>query len=802
VSRRLPLLAVLLVFSVTTVTAADDIGPARGRSATPGAVRSPGVTHTPINAARATAVAAPGSQVRIARVEAMPRVPLPYAMRDWRQVAVDADRLLYDFTAQGAYLPLPWWDQTQVNYPWDCVGLPSYVGSLVPSSGPNHEGVTVMGSVLGATVSGIDKSNQNGMDFVRMVQQYHNKANGENLVLNHTNDDTGHSFWYELLPQVLFTAITAKYPREAGMSDIVAQGADRWYDASVALGGTDAAIPDFDHTAFDFDTMTVYDSGTWREPDAAAGVAFIEYMAYQHLGKPQYVQAADWAVQFLVGRKVNPSWESLLPFGTYIAARLNAEEGRNYDLKKLLDWCFEESPTRGYWGVLSGVRWRNYDVSGLSSSLYPGHGYAFAMDTFSQVGALTPLPRYDNRFARAIGRYVLNAANASRLFYANGLPPEHQSGADWSLANDPQSSIAYEALREHRERRDHMSSDFETRQGTIVSGSYVSTAGQNLVYEVLEESATGGRLGLYHTWSVDAVTPAKDHYMVFVGRAEDGGDGKGSFTFSYSRNPAGPWTKMFTVKPTSADRAATAVVSVHLGTLYIRVVDDDRAPGTTPPDRLYVDLLHVQSFPDVSPYAMGDPINHGWAATDFGIYGAGWAGLFGGIIRTTNVEHLLQLDLLATDYFRGPAHPTYLYYNPHLAAEVVHIDVGRAPIDLYDAVSERILARDVTGDVTFAVPNDSAVVLTLVTSGAAWHLDGRRLLADGVVVDFDAAANPMPESPPPTPTTTSPATPTATPTLAVTPTPTETVAPTALPIETPAVSPVYLPSLARLAPIR
>jgi hypothetical protein len=58
----------------------------------------------------------------------------------------------------------------------------------------------------------------------------------------------------------------------------------------------------------------------------------------------------------------------------------------------------------------------------LIGEINGGDDYAFAMNTFEQIGALVPLVRYDSRFARAIGKWVLNAANASRLFYPNFLP--------------------------------------------------------------------------------------------------------------------------------------------------------------------------------------------------------------------------------------------------------------------------------------------------------------------------------------------------------------------------------------------
>ena len=70
----------------------------------------------------------------------------------------------------------------------------------------------------------------------------------------------------------------------------------------------------------------------------------------------------------------------LLPFGTLIAARLNAEHQRDYDVDRFLNWCFGISDCRGGWGVTIG-RWGDYDCDGLVGSIDNRGGYAFAMNT-------------------------------------------------------------------------------------------------------------------------------------------------------------------------------------------------------------------------------------------------------------------------------------------------------------------------------------------------------------------------------------------------------------------------------------
>ena len=46
---------------------------------------------------------------------------------------------------------------------------------------------------------------------------------------------------------------------------------------------------------------------------------------------------------------------------------------------------------------------------------------------------------------------MLNVANASRFFYGNGLPEDHQTCSDWIKKNDPNFVLAYEGLRQQRD---------------------------------------------------------------------------------------------------------------------------------------------------------------------------------------------------------------------------------------------------------------------------------------------------------------------------------------------------------------
>jgi len=56
----------------------------------------------------------------------MPNLPHPYELRDWRQVALDYDQLVFDVHAKGDFLPFIWWDESQTNSVGFCLVVRVY----------------------------------------------------------------------------------------------------------------------------------------------------------------------------------------------------------------------------------------------------------------------------------------------------------------------------------------------------------------------------------------------------------------------------------------------------------------------------------------------------------------------------------------------------------------------------------------------------------------------------------------------------------------------------------------------------
>ena len=549
------------------------------------------------------------NQLDIGAIEMLPNQVASYQMRDWRDVAQKFDNLVFDVNATGQYLPLTRIDTTP-EYPLlqESFGIAAYVGET-RTFGENgelvFESLSTLGAVLGGSLVGIDKSS-GPHNYVSMTREFSGDLRGHPLILNLPFGGSGQTAWYETIPSILFYSIANRYPNQTELAPVLDVVDDTFYNAVNVLtaGGTN---PNFNWTAYNFSTHQPVYNGIWREPDMGLGMAWLQHAAYfrnktaDPLRANDHLDAVDWSLEYYDNLQTNPDYEILVPFGAYTAARMNAEHGRNYDVHKLVNWVFDRSNARPDKIMVKGT-WGGQEVDGLMGFIRPNtgsdvQGYAFSMITFLSAMPMVPLARYEDRYSRAIGKWMLHAANAARLFYADAHTAGNQSSEFW--LGDPNNAIAYEGLRHH-------------------------------------------------------------------------------------------WNNQ----------------SEEL-------------------------------------FAGGDPLVYGWGPeTDFALYGGAYAGVFGAIIRETNQQQILQLDLLATDFYHDAAYPTYLYYNPLGSSQSVQIELGSGQFDLYDAVSNRFLFRNLTGQAAFSIASDKAVQLVLAPAGGVATTDGRRLLVDGVVIDYNATLLP------------------------------------------------------------
>ncbi|MFA6457482.1 MAG: LamG-like jellyroll fold domain-containing protein, partial [Bacteroidota bacterium] len=489
--------------------------------------------------------------------------------------------------ANGDYLPLISLNDNTVNYPLSqSFRLKSYVGS----PGAGGEGINCLPAIVGAELAGINKRNQQGKDWAAMCKEWFNTLPAEKVYLNSPRGSSGDDWWYETMPNVFFYQLFDLNPDVPEFQMQYPIVADRWLTAVEVMGGsaTPWQLPKMDHRAWELSTMTPNNTGV-HEPEAAGAIAWLHYQAFGKTGNVKYRIGAEWSMEFLNSLSINPSYELQLVYGAYTAARMNAELGTTYDLQKIFTWCFDVGPLRS-WGTTLG-KWGNYDAYGLVGEVQEFQpGYAFLMNTIQHIATLAPVARYDDRFARAIGKWILNAANATRLFYSSSLPDANQDGEVWSKAYDPQSSIGYEALK--------------------------------------------------------------------------------------------------------------------------------------------------QTENSVSPFATGDALKGGWAATNFALYGSSHVGYLAAVVDTTNVPMVLQLDLLKTDFGHAAAFPTYLYFNPYDSTVSVTVNVGNSSTDLYDAIANEFLKNGVNNDVLFTIPANSPRVVVIVPAGGTVTYDEDRMLVNGTIVDY------------------------------------------------------------------
>ena len=536
---------------------------------------------------------AQSGQIAIPRIDQMPNQPAPYNIRNWKQVAQQYDSFVYDIQKTGQYLPLSAIGPGGVNYPQNpTFRLHTYVGTNSPLG---NEAINVLPSLVAATLVGADKTNQFGRNWLLMSQDFFNKANGENIYLNNAGASSGGDWWYDMMPNVYFYQLYDLYPNLGAEANVqFTTIANQFLAAVRAMGGSDAPWEPayMNYRAWKFKTMEPNANGV-KEPEAAGAYAWVLYHAWKETGNPEYLKGAEWSIEFLNEWTSNPSYELQLPYGTYTAAKMNAEIGTHYDIQKMVNWSFDRGPLRG-WGTIVGT-WGGFDVSGLVGEANDaGNDYAFQLNGVQQAAALVPMVRYDKRFARAVGKWVLNLSNATRLYYPGFLPTNLQDASAWSNANDPQQVMGYEALR--------------------------------------------------------------------------------------------------------------------------------------------------QKFQNLSPFSTGDAVQGGWAATNLALYGTGSIGYLGAMVEKTNVDKVLKLDLLKTDFYGSEAYPTYLIYNSHSTAQTIQFAAGNGPADIYESLTESFVLQNVSGTINLNIPANQAIVVTICPAGGAISFEKNKMLVNGVVVDFDQHA--------------------------------------------------------------
>lgn len=388
------------------------------------------------------ASAAPQPPVPGGAVDAFPGAPTPFQSFDWKQRTIDYDDFVYDWSAPGDY-PTILADPTHYNMSTDTYKMPSYYGDTRIANDGHQEALGQLASVVGASLVGVNKSNQGGRNYVDMSRTFYHPNLGValNTPMDPNGSKGGGSWWYTTTANVLYYMLGDQYPSATDMSAMLRSIADNYYDAVVNVGGSAA---NFGGQGFNFETMTKNTGSRNEGGDGAAGTAAILLWAYEKFGDAKYLQGAKWSMDYLERSNGHLYYEILPVLSPYIAARMNAEFGTTYDVSRHFANLISGSTVRGGWGTIE-ANWNGYDVSGMQGSRVDDGGYAFAMNSFS-AGLFAATAKYDPRQANTVGRWLLNVSNAARFLYADQMPSNKQyHGARFT--NDPANVIAYEGLR-------------------------------------------------------------------------------------------------------------------------------------------------------------------------------------------------------------------------------------------------------------------------------------------------------------------------------------------------------------------
>jgi hypothetical protein len=406
------------------------------------------------------------------RLESFPRDPRGYRLIDWRQRSTDYIRFALDPVQQGDYLPLMWWDDTRIAGRKTTFGLPSYVGmkgqwNVFRNA---HESFVSMGTIVSGTWLGMDMSaypipeSASPVNLVAMQGEYFSGKQQVYCDLINGDEPTGQTFFYELSPSIFIAPLCDRYRQEQELTDKWHHSCLTWSDVGSHLW----RLNNYNFQSYDLQQKHAVVKD-WTEPDVAAGLAYLMLMAHQRWPEDKrFYHECHHALTWMDRHPTNINYGIFAPFGVYAAARSNAEYGSKYDVEKFFSWCFESSQVRGIspharnttegddYGIISG-RFGEVDVAGLvgasriellSNNKQPkgkGH-YLFAMETFAHAWPLVAAVRYDDRLARATGKWMYHAAHSARFFYPDQLEPDMQT--DWDWASKYSTALPYEGIKD------------------------------------------------------------------------------------------------------------------------------------------------------------------------------------------------------------------------------------------------------------------------------------------------------------------------------------------------------------------
>ncbi|MCX6877464.1 MAG: PA14 domain-containing protein [Verrucomicrobia bacterium] len=388
------------------------------------------------------------TQVDIPLVTQMNRLPSPLNIPNWKQDALDYSQFIFDPTVTGTNMPV-------VNVVGQDFAFPGYLqpfgeNGRTSTDVNSTEAMTSVAPVIAAELLGMDMKTYKGLNWVRSCKRWFNPGAGYRGLYSDGPNQSGSGGYldpgiYGYWPMAIGMMLTARHRDDPDFNSYMSLQCESVLQIARAYGCPTSA--DFSlGRSYDQTTLAVHNlggNGRWV-PGMSAGLGWMLYMGYLWTGDSEYLACAQSAMQFHLdypGRG-----EIAHQYGPLALARLNAEQGTYLDLGRMMDNFFGDytrmpswvqSPPDGYnrgsWSVSRGWNPGGVQADGLDmdSRQNGGVGYAFTMGSYQNTAWLAPVARYDQRFARSIGRFLLNAANSCRLLRGIDLDSSHQAHLGW-----------------------------------------------------------------------------------------------------------------------------------------------------------------------------------------------------------------------------------------------------------------------------------------------------------------------------------------------------------------------------------
>jgi hypothetical protein len=375
------------------------------------------------------------TQLDIPATNRMPALPEPLVIRPWAEIARDYYPAVFDPLRKGEGFPATSLDGS------DGFRMKSYLGSKYDT-----EAFTCLSAIVGAKLCGLDPRNLDGIDFLARSGQWFDPEIG---LYRHRAGQRGpevHADIYGYWPAIIGLMLADLYPENSELRD----HANRTFTAfqQIAHGLGCPEHPDFSGLGWNFASR---EPGGRDEPmnrlGNAPSVAWALMAGGCVTGDKEMTASSRAAMRWYISHPGR--YEVTHVMGPLTVARLNTTGEEKLDLGGVMNAWFGDGPSdRNPWWVTSGTRVNGITCDGLDAARGGNDGfYAFTMGSLQNPAWLVPVVRYDPRYARAIGRFALNAANSCRLLEGHGLGDERQDHAKWKSRWDKGDMFFYEGLR-------------------------------------------------------------------------------------------------------------------------------------------------------------------------------------------------------------------------------------------------------------------------------------------------------------------------------------------------------------------